>query len=206
MSFAPHGRLYLLDGDDVDARHGEALLVNTEYGTEVARCALVATGEHAGLPACAGRAGEADLARDAAGRARRAEILAVASELVARHGLAMTILAVDHVDRADGCDRLAIVYYKAPHRVDFRALVGDLARSLQARVELRQLGERDAAALVGGVGPCGRELCCALVGPAEAPVRATRGAELSGACGHVQCCAAYEGPGGLPSPRRRTGL
>lgn len=206
VSFAPYGRLFLLDDAGTGAGYGDAVLVDTEWGPEVARCACVATGDHAGLPRCAGRATDADLARDAANRARRAEILAVASELLSRHGLPMTILAVDHVDRARDTDRMAIIYFRAAHRVDFRSLLLDLSRALQARIDLRQVGDRDAAALVGGVGPCGRELCCALVGPATRPVRAPRGADAAGVCGRVQCCLAYEAAArpGLPV-RRRSG-
>lgn len=194
VTFAPHGRLFLFDGADLDVRPGEAVLLDTEFGTEVARCACITEGEHRGLPRIAGRAGEADLARDEASRERRAEIMAVATELVARHGLPMTVLAVDHIDRSSDADRLAVIYFRAPHRVDFRALLGDLARALRARIDLRQVGDRDAAALVGGVGPCGRELCCTLIGPATKPVRTTRNAEPGGACGRTQCCLAVSGP------------
>lgn len=203
VSFARHGRLALLDGTDVDARPGDPVLIDTGSGPEVARVACVADGAASGLPRCAGRAAEADLERDAESRARRAEILAVARHLIARHGLPMTVLAVDHIDRSPVADRIAVIYFRAPHRVDFRALLPDLARGLQARIDLRQVGERDAAALLGGVGPCGRELCCALVGPATKPVRAPRGAEADGVCGRVQCCAAYEDTGRTGLTRRR---
>ena len=204
VNFAPYGRLVLLDAAGTDARVGDAVLVDTGFGTEVARCALATDAEGVRLPRCAGPATDADLARDDSNRARRAEILTVAADLVQRHGLPMTILAVDHVDRGEDVDRLAIIYYRAPHRVDFRVLVGELARALRSRVDLRQVGERDAAALVGGVGPCGRELCCSLVGPAVRPVRAVRGAEPAGACGRVQCCHAYEESGLGSLLRRRT--
>ena len=56
---------------------------------------------------------------------------------------------------------MVVIYFTAPHRVDFRTLVGELARSLRARIDLRQVGSRDAARLVGGLGNCGRDLCCA---------------------------------------------
>ena len=56
---------------------------------------------------------------------------------------------------------MVVIYFTAPHRVDFRCLVGELARSLRARIDLRQVGSRDAARLIGGLGNCGRDLCCA---------------------------------------------
>lgn len=204
VNFARYGRLFLLDAAASDAHVGDPVLVDTEFGPEVARCALV-TDVDAGvrLPPCAGVADDGDLERDAANRARRAEILAVATRLVARHDLPMTIVGVDHVDRSPDADRLAIIYFRAPQRVDFRVLLGDLARSLQARIDLRQVGDRDAAALIGGIGPCGRELCCALMAPATRPIKNHRSAESTGACGRVECCTVYADPGRAGLLRRR---
>lgn len=191
VSFSPRGRLFLLDAVDVDARPGDHVLLPTGHGPAVAQCVCVTEGETRGLPACAGLATEADLERDRAHRVRRAEIRGVAAALIAEHGLPMTIVGVDHVDRTPSSERVAIIYYRAPHRVDFRALLGSLSRALRARIELCQIGDRDEAALVGGVAMCGRELCCALMGPAKRPVRGSRGVEAAGVCGHVQCCVAY---------------
>ena len=73
----------------------------------------------------------------------------------------MKVVAVDFIDSGIDFDQLVVIYFTAPHRVDFRALVSELARSLQARIDLRQIGSRDAARLVGGLGNCGRDLCCA---------------------------------------------
>lgn len=199
VSFAPHGRLFLLDAAGSDAVGGDAVLVPTESGLEVARCACVTDADGVRLPKLAGKATDADLARDAAHRARRAEIWAVASRLIALADLPMTVVGVDHVD--DGRRRIAYVYFKAPHRVDFRGLLVELARVLGSRVDLRQVGDRDVAALLGGVGPCGRDLCCALVAPARRGVR-VRGAD-EGQCGHARCCYAYEDGRG-PLLRRRS--
>ena len=95
------------------------------------------------------------------------------------------------------------VYFSAPHRVDFRALVRDLAARLRARVELRQIGPRDEARLQGGIGPCGRDLCCAtflkdfepvsvrMAKDQDLPVNPMR---IAGACGRLMCCLKYEHP------------
>ena len=96
-----------------------------------------------------------------------------------------------------------VVYFSAPHRVDFRALVRDLAARLRARVELQQIGPRDEARLQGGIGPCGRDLCCAtflkdfepvsvrMAKDQELPVNPMR---IAGACGRLMCCLKYEHP------------
>ena len=95
------------------------------------------------------------------------------------------------------------IYFTAPHRVDFRALVRDLAATLNGKVELRQLSARDEARLTGGIGSCGRELCCStfLVDFEPVSVRMAKDQDLplnplriSGACGRLMCCLKYEHP------------
>ena len=95
------------------------------------------------------------------------------------------------------------IYFTAPHRVDFRGLVRDLAATLNGRVELRQLSARDEARLTGGIGSCGRELCCStfLVDFEPVSVRMAKDQDLplnplriSGACGRLMCCLKYEHP------------
>src|SRR5690606_355218 len=112
-------------------------------------------------------------------------------------------VGVDYVDRRPGVDRLVIIYFSAPHRVDFRALVRDLARELRARIELRQVGARDEARLQGGIGPCGRDLCCATFLKDFEPVSVRMARDqglppnplkISGACGRLMCCLKYEHP------------
>ncbi len=111
----------------------------------------------------------------------------------------MKIIAVDYLDESN----VFTIYFSAPHRVDFRALVKDLAARLRARVELRQIGPRDEARLQGGIGPCGRDLCCAtflkdfepvsvrMAKDQDLPVNPLR---IAGACGRLMCCLKYEHP------------
>ncbi len=203
VSLRTHGRLHYLDAGAVEASVGDEVLVPTEHGHVVA---TVVWGPAevdwtvADLPLCGGAASASDLDREAARDERRREIEAVARELIGRHGLPMTVVATDAIGDDDP-DRLSVIYYKAPQRVDFRALVGDLARTLRTRVDLRQIGARDVAALAGGVGSCGREFCCCLLCPVNEPLPAkvTRDQEaaqgslgLAGACGRLKCCLAYE--------------
>lgn len=205
VAFEPLGRLYYFDPGDFELSYGQRVLVPTDDGTEVARCVWgPADVEWAGdLPVCLGPATDEDEARTAANRVRRAEIAGVAKALIARHELPMKVVGVDFVDQSDQFDQQAVVYFEAPGRVDFRALLGDLARALRARIDLRQIGSRDAAAMLGGIGACGREQCCATVGPRREPVSSrlvrtqnlpSNPAQLTGPCGRLMCCLAFENP------------
>lgn len=207
VSFERYGRLYYLDpGDEVYAV-GDRVLVPTDSGPEVAECVWapeqVDDDGLTELPRCAGRAGAHDLERDAAHRSRRAEAKLVARRLIKAHGLAMKVVGIDYLDPATAGEELVVVYFTAPQRVDFRSLVGELARCVQSRVDLRQVGSRDGARLTGGIGGCGRDLCCATFLKDFEPV-SLRMAKLqdlppnpmriSGACGRLLCCLKYEHP------------
>ena len=160
VSFERYGRLYYLDPGEHSPAIGDKVLVPTDSGPEVAECVWApqwVPEDIGGLPVCEGLAAEEDLARDEENRRRRAEGRLAARRLIREHGLPMKITAVDYI----WSDNVFIVYFSAPHRVDFRALVRDLGGRLRARVELRQIGPRDEARLQGGIGPCGRDLCCA---------------------------------------------
>ncbi|MBO0813463.1 MAG: hypothetical protein J2P23_15665 [Microlunatus sp.] len=206
VSFERYGRLYYLDAGDQDYAVGDRVLVPTDSGPEVAECVWApewVTEDFGELPACAGKASEDDLARDAANRRRRAEAKLVAKKLIKKHDLAMKIVGIDYLDHAAEVGELVVIYFTAPHRVDFRLLVSDLARSLRSRIDLRQVGSRDAARLTGGIGSCGRELCCATFLKDFEPVslRMARAQDLpanplriSGACGRLMCCLKYEHP------------
>lgn len=116
---------------------------------------------------------------------------------VARHELLMKVTEAEwQFDR----NRL-IIYFTAERRVDFRELVRDLARTFRTRIELKQIGVRDEAALLGGVGRCGRELCCSTWLPELKPVSlqlakdqrlSLNPAQISGCCGRLMCCLMYE--------------
>jgi cell fate regulator YaaT (PSP1 superfamily) len=202
VSFERYGRLYYLDPGTHQPRVGDKVLVPTDAGPEVAECIWApqwVSEDVDGLPLCSGLASEQDLARDDENRRRRAEARQLSKRLVRQHGLPMKVTAVDYVDR----DNVFTIYFAAPNRVDFRELVRDLARGLSARVELRQVGPRDEARLQGGIGPCGRDLCCAtflrdfepvsvrMAKDQDLPVNPMR---IAGACGRLMCCLKYEHP------------
>jgi cell fate regulator YaaT (PSP1 superfamily) len=202
VSFQRSGRLYYLDPGPYQPKVGTKVLVPTDAGPEVAECIWApqwVDDEIGGLPVCAGLAGEEHLNRDEANRQRRAEAKAATRRLIREHDLPMKVVAVDYLDQPN----VFTIYFGAPHRVDFRELVRDLAGKLRARVELRQIGPRDEARLQGGIGPCGRDLCCAtflkdfepvsirMAKDQDLPVNPLR---IAGACGRLMCCLKYEHP------------
>jgi cell fate regulator YaaT (PSP1 superfamily) len=228
VSFERYGRLYYVDPGPVTPRVGDKVLVPTDGGPEVAECVWAPeflTDDFGALPALLGLATDDDLARDQRNRERRADARRVVKRLVRQHDLPMKVIGIDYVDGtyADGAGRASssqptrrsrsgggrggggrfTVYFSAPERVDFRTLVRELARELTARVELRQVGARDEAKLQGGIGPCGRDLCCATFLKDFEPVsiRMAKDQDLplnplkiSGACGRLMCCLKYEHP------------
>jgi cell fate regulator YaaT (PSP1 superfamily) len=201
VSFERYGRLYYLDPGEHEPKIGDKVLVPTDSGPEVAECVWAPqwVSEDIELPTCEGLATGEDLERDEENRRRRAEGRLASRRLIREHGLPMKVTAVDYV----GATNVFTVYFSAPHRVDFRGLVRDLAARLRARVELRQIGPRDEARLQGGIGPCGRDLCCAtflkdfepvsvrMAKDQDLPVNPLR---IAGACGRLMCCLKYEHP------------
>lgn len=202
VTFAPNGRLYYVNPGATEASVGDAVLVPTDSGTEVGTVAWVTDAElGADLPVCAGRPSSADLERDRRNRRLKAEATEIAKALIAEHGLPMRVVGIDLDDHSSDFGRVVAVYYTAPQRVDFRALVGDLASALGSRIDLRQIGQRDAARIVGGIGTCGRDLCCTSFLTVLEPIgqRFLKGQDLAanalqaqGACGRLKCCLAFE--------------
>jgi cell fate regulator YaaT (PSP1 superfamily) len=206
VSFNRYGRLYYLDAADYPGTVsvGDKVLVPTDEGTEVAECVWApqwVTDDIGGLPSLAGLASDADIERDEHNRRRVAQTKVAVKRLVREHGLPMKPVAIDVRDRAD--PPRVVVYFSAPQRVDFRALLRDLYQAIDGKIELRQVGARDAAKVQGGIGPCGRDLCCAtfLTDFEPVSVRMAKDQDLpvnplkiSGACGRLMCCLKYEHP------------
>ncbi|GAA4693362.1 PSP1 domain-containing protein [Phytohabitans rumicis] len=208
VSFNRYGRLYYLDPGELRPEVGDRVLVPTDDGTEVAECVWApqwVSEDTDGFPKLAGIATDRDLRRDETQRKRKAEAKVAAKKLIREHGLPMKVVAVDHVQEAGAGTNGArtTIYFTAPHRVDFRSLVRDLGATLRCRVELRQLSARDSARVQGGIGSCGRDLCCAtfLTDFEPVTIRMAKDQDLplnplriSGACGRLMCCLKYEHP------------
>lgn len=205
VAFQEFGTLHYLDVGDAEVSVGEWVLHPTPDGDEPARCVWGPEEVDEPDPVAPRWAGPADgsqVEQAAARRAERSGIIETVKQAVADHELAMDVLAVDNIDHDDG-SRLVAVYYRSTHRVDFRALVPDLAGRLRARVDMRQVSGRNPARLAGGVGVCGRELCCTsfLDEPEAIGMRlaadqgyASNPLAVTGVCGKLMCCLRYEHP------------
>ena len=138
-----------------------------------------------------------ELGRVAELRSDEERVRGEAGTLVARHRLKMKVTEAEwQFDR-----KKLIIYFTAERRVDFRELVRDLARTFRTRIELKQIGVRDEAKRIGGVGVCGRRLCCTTFLRKFEPVvtqyakdqnLALNPTKLSGGCGRLMCCLRYE--------------
>ena len=143
------------------------------------------------------RATEEDLARDEKNKEREAEAFKAGQDMIVERELPMKLIRVEYSFDASR----ATFYFFSESRVDFRELVKDLAHKLHSRIEMRQIGVRDVARLIGGFGPCGRELCCAAflknfepvsIRMAKKQEMVLNPAKISGVCGRLLCCLSYE--------------
>jgi cell fate regulator YaaT (PSP1 superfamily) len=200
--FQRQGRLYYADPGELTLQVGDKVLYPTDAGAEVAEVVWApqwVSEEVGALPVLAGLASDADLAAAEVSRKKRAAARVAARRLIREHELPMKVSGVDYISESGQ----TTIYFTAPHRVDFRALVRDLSATMGGRVELRQLSARDQARLSGGIGSCGRELCCStfLVDFEPVSIRMAKDQDLplnplriSGACGRLMCCLKYEHP------------
>jgi cell fate regulator YaaT (PSP1 superfamily) len=198
VKLSPTGRTFACDAGKLTLRAGDRVVIEDD-GTEVAVVA-VATALRAAtppLPRVIRVADERDLARLEGDRRRAAEALAFARERARARGLPLKMF---RVELHQGGTR-ATFYFASEQRVDFRELVRELGNHVHARVEMRQVGVRDEAKMVGGIGSCGRELCCSTFLPKFAPVSikmaknqnlALNPTKVSGQCGRLKCCLVYE--------------
>jgi cell fate regulator YaaT (PSP1 superfamily) len=151
------------------------------------------------LPLIIRKATEEDLRQHQRQRSMEENAMRTCQESVAKHRLSMKILKVDY--SLDG--RRCLIFFSSDDRVDFRNLLKDLIGTLRARVELRQIGVRDAAGLKGAIGSCGEETCCSrflnrfhsvTIKMAKDQGLSLKPTKVSGMCGRLKCCLAYEAP------------
>lgn len=184
----------------VEADRGEDLGRVTAAGAVAERkCSGCSTGCAAPVPErrITRTAQPEEVQRAVSLRADEPRVRRIAREKVAQYNLKMKVSEAEwQFDR----NKLTI-YFTAERRVDFRELVRDLARTFRTRIELKQIGVRDEAALLGGVGRCGRELCCSSWLRELKPVSlqlakdqrlSLNPAQISGCCGRLMCCLTYE--------------
>ncbi|MDD4239393.1 MAG: stage 0 sporulation family protein [Desulfotomaculaceae bacterium] len=202
VRFKKAGKIYYFDPGDLPLTMGEGVIVETargvEYGDVVAGPLQVNEDEVvAPLKKVIRKAIGEDYQQLAANKEKESRAFQVGLEKIAVHKLPMKLVGVEKT--FDG--NKIIFYFTAEGRIDFRELVKDLAAVFRTRIELRQIGVRDEAKMVGGLGCCGRELCCAtwLSDFASVSIRMAKEQNLSlnptkisGICGRLMCCLKYE--------------
>lgn len=202
IRFKDSGKIYHFDPQNLALASGDWAIVETVRGPELGRVATLPTDMpedqlFAELKPVLRRATQGDLDNLLHLQQYEPEALDMCSEKVAEHKLPMTLVKAEY--NFDG-SRLTF-FFTADKRVDFRALVRDLARTFRTRIELRQVGPRDEAKLLGGIGPCGRLLCCSTFLPdfARVSIKMAKDQDLplnpskiSGVCGRLLCCLSYE--------------
>ncbi len=188
-------------------RPGTPLVIETETGLSFGRVSGFPprTGPEAPRPEAGARvlrvATEEDIGIRRRQQAREREAFRIALLKIRERGLAMKLTRVEQL--YDG-SRL-VFYFTADGRVDFRELVRELAAEFRSRIEMRQIGVRDEARMLGGYGSCGRPLCCSTWLQSFEPVSikmakqqdlSLNPSKLSGLCGRLKCCLRYELPEG----------
>ncbi len=202
VRFKDSGKLYHFEPGDLQLMVGDWAVVETARGPELARVGQAAhemtddevIGE---IKPVLRRAGDAEFNSLAQYGQYLDEALQICAERVSEHRLPMRMIKAEY--NFDG-SRLTF-FFTSDKRVDFRLLVRDLARTFHTRIELRQVGPRDEAKLLGGLGPCGRPLCCSTFLPefAQVSIKMAKDqdlplnpAKVSGVCGRLLCCLSYE--------------
>lgn len=202
IRFKPVGKIYYFNPEDVELTPGDGVIVETtrgvEYGTVVLADKEIDEKEfNMPIKSILRKATDADLATAEDNKKKAKEAFSICLEKIAANNLEMNLVDVEYTfDRSK-----VLFYFTADGRVDFRQLVKDLAAVFRTRIELRQIGVRDEAKLLGGFGICGRALCCSqFLGDFE-PVSIKMAKEqslslnptkISGTCGRLMCCLKYE--------------
>ncbi|MGE0401782.1 MAG: stage 0 sporulation family protein, partial [Kofleriaceae bacterium] len=219
VRFAPGGRIVWADAGDQVFAIGARLLVDTERGP---RLATVATAPGRKMTRERVRrvirvATEADLAVEREGDADTQKALRIAKDAASKYRLPMKVYRVDLQGQLGRGAKMNL-YYTSDERLDLRGFIADVGRETGARIELRQLGVRDEAKAVGGIGSCGLTLCCTTWLPDFVPVSIKMAKDqglvlsptkVSGQCGRLKCCLVYEQAGyaelrkGLPKLGKR---
>ncbi len=202
ISFHTAGKIFDFDARTFELETGTQVIVETERGRALGTVVRTPREIHPEdappkLKAVLRVASEADLEMSASNAQREADARQYCQQRVQERNMEMKLVRAEYL--FDGSK--IIFYFTADGRVDFRELVRDLAQHFRTRIEMRQIGVRDEAKLVGGLGVCGRELCCSSYLRTFAPVSvkmakaqglALNPAKISGQCGRLLCCLAYE--------------
>ncbi|TDP50375.1 PSP1 domain-containing protein [Aminicella lysinilytica] len=202
VRFKNTGKVYYFDPEDLDIKTGEGVIVETARGMEYGTVTLDITeikDEDVTKPLkkIVRIADEKDIKRHEENENKKAKAMEICQEKIRKHNLEMKLIDVEYTFD----NNKVIFYFTAEGRVDFRELVKDLAGVFKMRIELRQIGVRDEAKMLGGVGSCGKGLCCATWLSDFEPVSikmaknqnlSLNPTKISGVCGRLMCCLKYE--------------
>ena len=200
VKFKENGRAYYFDPGEFKIKEGDFVVVTTARGTEcgeVVRAAHEVPGFSREVKPVIRVADAVDVRRMRQNRADVQQAYHICEQRIAAHNLKMKLVDAEYT-----LDRSKLVFYfTADNRVDFRELVKDLASQFHTRIELRQIGVRDESKMIGGLGICGQPFCCSRFLKDFQPVSIKMAKEqglslnptkISGACGRLMCCLAYE--------------
>jgi cell fate regulator YaaT (PSP1 superfamily) len=180
---------------------GDAVIISSKYGKDLGRILLVLErspeGNGEDIQPIHRKAGEQDWKRFEANRAKEEQAFRVCQKKIQEHNLEMKLVSTHYLLE----EAKVLFFFTADNRIDFRELVKDLVAIFKMRIELRQIGVRDEARVLGGIGICGRAFCCHAVNDHLNPVSIKMAKEqnislnslkISGPCGRLLCCLGYE--------------
>lgn len=202
VRFKKAGKIYYFDPDNIDIKKDDYVIVETargiEFGQAVVGVKQISEEEIVPpLKKVLRVATEEDVSANEENIRKEKEAFETCLRKIEGHNLDMKLIDVEYTFD----NNKVIFYFTADGRVDFRELVKDLAAIFKTRIELRQIGVRDESKMIGGLGPCGRTLCCSTFLGEFAPVSIKMAKEqslslnptkISGICGRLMCCLKYE--------------
>ena len=202
VNFREAGKIYYFSPEEFKLSEGDKVIVETSRGVELGTVKVgnktISSSEIVSpLKPITRVANQNDIAHYEKNRAAEADAIEICKKKVEAHGLGMKLVGAEYTfDNSK-----LIFYFTCESRVDFRELVRDLASTFRTRIELRQIGIRDEAKMLGGIGVCGRKLCCAnflsdfvqvSIKMAKEQNFSLNSSKVSGACGRLMCCLRYE--------------
>ena len=202
VRFRENGKIYSFNPLDIQVKPGDFVIVETARGMEYGK---VVRGRYSfdekrlqtPIKPIIRKATEADAERDRRNKEKSKEAFNICLQKIAKHKLAMKLIEAEYTFD----NNKVLFYFTADGRIDFRELVKDLAAVFKTRIELRQIGVRDETKIVGGIGICGRELCChshlsdfvpVSIKMAKEQSLSLNPTKISGVCGRLMCCLSYE--------------
>ena len=202
VKFKGNGKAYYFDPAGIEVKEGDTVIVDMQAGKEIgtiSQTAHLVDDDDIVQPLrkLLRIATKKDLEKDSENRKKEAEAFAVCEKKIEEHGLEMKLVSVEY---SFDCGRI-VFFFTADGRIDFRELVKDLANHFHTRIELRQIGVRDEAKLLGGIGICGQPYCCkrflndfqtVSIKMAKEQGLSLNPTKVSGSCGRLMCCLKYE--------------